>query len=702
VLVFAVCFLGLQQVSLVLPAQTADKAVAALSKFSDQPLRCSAQIAKEIVQLRVKNVPLNVVRLKLAGVLEAKWVEHDGELVLERLPADARELDARQLQVRADAMKARAKKRAAEVKPWTPALTSASVAKVKAAAEAYSAAGLREMEDVNAKLAAARMSTPSYRAVLRLLPILATREAAALTFGDEIILSTRPTPMEKPLPSEANLILSTFNSEQRAWLDELAQQDATKTPLAFDARYGNSLAHGNADRLVVKLRRVYYADILLVIPYFVDANGWILAFNAGSLTPGPGPSDIAITVKGTLKIDPEVVEYRELTSNFGYGVTKLPSGADAGSLLEKWRERLVDPKKFEPHSFYGGRVLDQIGEAQHLNVIACIPDQAFTWRFYPVRDQQIDATETLRKMIADWSVDCRISDGWLEMKPTFGFMCRAERLVRTPLGSLLHHIIETKQVPLDSLAEYAHKQTGSLCLNSIDSDLVGIVPNIGGSYSPRERADPYRRAPLRFWGALSPEQRRSLLGGGTFTLAFLGDSAQRRLEELVFGWSPQIKGVLDMDGLSPPNATYLLGNIYSEPAESCPSGLPGAATISCIGSKVPLVIQVPADKEARSWQPSEPEMLGSYQNNPQAYSTEAQEGITYRLGGARLLTFTLRVSPRASMKFEMGEQGEQWSEPVPFDQLPAEVQTAMKNGLARAMLEKKPGASSPPPQPRHF
>ncbi len=176
----------------------------------------SMVVAKAVVILDVHDQPLSQIMKRLADAIGGSW-KHEKDLY--RLVRDASE----QRQMEAAERAHRTEQIAAEI-ATSKEIRDASLTPEKAKDVVGQLAKLREKNPNYAfnpygDLRGPLNLAPARLALLRLISSMDAGDFAMLEQGDRIAFSNKPTPMEQPLPSGVDEILSKFAAEQNSWAD---------------------------------------------------------------------------------------------------------------------------------------------------------------------------------------------------------------------------------------------------------------------------------------------------------------------------------------------------------------------------------------------------------------------------------------------------------------------------------------------------
>lgn len=677
------------KITLDVPATTADKAVAKLAEAAGAKLLCATSLAGEVVVLRVHETPLAEVKKRLARVLDAVWTKRAKDEVLERTRDYARRADREQLQARAARFASAARARS-QVKSWNNADLNVLMTRLAEETNGYSLASWDKAPDFLSRLNSLNADVPMGRALSKLLGVMDWTEPASLANGESLALSSSPTRAQKSLPAEASGVLAAFNTEQRAFASDVERLRQPTLANPVDPRFGVTSQQPDASRFVLTVRRWVHGDALSLVLYAVTPEGWIIGRAATVLAPNDAArnqdvDDVSYNVPQAL------AETADLIKVVGYPNAQPRGSRTRARLLAAWSEQLTHPETFDPLRFVASPALELAAKALNRNLIACIPDQALMWRPDWAPGAKVSVRQLFKEVESVWTGKITIDSDYLEVSPLTPVMARRERLQRAPLGALLRTITREGNLGLDALADYANAQGGALCLYSLDADFLGMAGGRPGAFSAIERGSSELRPALRLWGALSKEERRLLRQDGSVRI--FGDTQQkRRASEMLYAAYALSQSRL-RNGQPAPRSDYPLGHISSEPTECCPDGLPADSTLLC-GPLSEVLLTPDGDSDAETTNAFTPEsliaLLGRWGDGPPSGS--------YRIGKADIFNLTLKVGPSATIQAKLGQQGPEWSSPVPYGDLPQQVRTRIEAALRSAAERRKIDVLPPPPR----
>ena len=200
------------------PPQSIEALLTKLSSTTGESLSVSNLLAREVVQVSVKDVPLDELLGKLSDVAGGTWVKTSSGRRLDLDTERARKQVQANLAARTLELKAEIDKLSKEVKsapPLDPAKFQQTIDQLRQNAQNGQAG--QNQPQFGQAFSAMRNQMPGSRAIILTLSEMKPEELAKVGPGQRVVFTTMPTPMQKPLPSTAVSIMKAFATDQAKW-----------------------------------------------------------------------------------------------------------------------------------------------------------------------------------------------------------------------------------------------------------------------------------------------------------------------------------------------------------------------------------------------------------------------------------------------------------------------------------------------------
>ncbi|HTQ09802.1 MAG TPA: hypothetical protein VMI31_07000, partial [Fimbriimonadaceae bacterium] len=569
------------KVSLTNPGAPAPEVVEQLGKAAHARLFAPKAFWSDILAVRVKDVPLRIVLAKIGDLTAADWEKTSEGYTLTRSTPKLRaeekaELDA-QTQVFQKAIDD-AKAKVAKLEKWNEDTAKSVALEIRGIRQptpnsngvfVIGQNAWQKMRDLNAR-------SPSGRALTRIEATLDAKELAQLPLDYRIVFSDQPTPMQRALPQAALAALQSIVDEQNVWSDVL-QTVLPEGPSSFPISGSTDAFHsapGKALFAITKTRQMgsVGANVELMIS---DRKGTVVIRDSD----GMGVSR-EMGASGAPK--PAATEPTLAQSPFEQAVTKLRS--DRNRFMQRQvppevADMLLHPERIEPLSLSAGDSLVKIADAENLDMVADIPDEAMFMGSFPSGWKK-----TAGSVLGMVGYICNIDrpDGWLIVSPRMPNTERAERVDRAVIGDYVRAVYAKGSATLDESAAYATHSTGPV-YQSIGSLIASLLCQTG--YADANT--------LRFYGDLDPDQRRMLATGRGLLFSRLNGAAQEAVEKMVFGPNSNLQFRQQPGRFNVDQANSFYNGISSEATEALPRGIPANSMITMTQSVDRIIIAPP-------------------------------------------------------------------------------------------------------------
>lgn len=638
--------------------------VEAFSQKTGEKLFCSPELGRQVLVVKFTGVTSTEAKAKIAEVADAEWVDRNGTLTLLRTPGKQRELDA--------------KYQAGLDKAMGEALDELD-ASVKKVPKFDIVTARKLLDDLNALdsktddpngyrdwRAAGRehMKGPGGRAIIKILTMLGTRELTTLPVG-RTVYATNPTRLQKPLPNGVDNVLRTWDSEQQVWDQALRAKPPSEPKDGFtstDPRF-TSYGDNRAQKVILAFKRYGpKANISCSITGY-DATGTPQFSSSVDLVPKwaiqSGNVRAALEAglaKGTYTLSPESQERVALSS--------LDYKEDIHPTAEQIKV-YSDPVARDPLSFEHSEILLAVANGAKVNMVASLSDLLIlpsTQGGDPKLPINLDGYLKYNELMGNIQVEK--SDKWILIKP---FSKEGEPTLpedRFVVKKLIQSGLQTGYFTIEALADYA--LTADVQWNPLSFYLARILlPR-----SERLLQDMDVKG-LRFFGSLSPIQRRELLAGNSIGMNTLSNTAKGKLIEFALdGDSRDGTGGLYVNGQN--TSMRLANHLNAEPTEFLARGTAGNLITSSIKSNDQMMIGTPQNGNYSAWTHfSSPE---NYRNSLRNQRGTFGKDDNFWVGQTVQFVISANLGPQIEAKMSLKEHRYDLRKaPLKFDQLPDEI-----------------------------
>lgn len=381
---------------------TVAKVVAEVAKSTDQKLTVDKDLAKEIVVVSVKDVPLEEFKKRLADCVSGKWVEKEGG----------------ELELKVDATVCTARRKAAQ-----EIYAKSIPGQIRSSLEMYSQEGI----------GAIRQDTPSTNELaLEIGKRISESHYRNVTPLGRIVFSTQPNRTQLQLPDVSDLVASHLDPQVASRVVEI----------------------------VFAIERPNFDSFTRFALYGLDGSGRpgrAMTFTFISLVSVQRATPPALT-GAQIKWSPLSLELGTLFRNWGYRTTN-----GLMSLSQPAREALSKPSEIDPMAYGFGEGILACAEEKGANVMACVPDDLVS-QVFAMGIPGTTTGEFWRQIRARDSLVAEQAGGWISIRPTDPVSAREQRGDRVALEKLIAKAKGTVWPSLDDLSEFAASNLNSRSL----------------------------------------------------------------------------------------------------------------------------------------------------------------------------------------------------------------------------------------------
>lgn len=634
-----------------------------LSKKTGLRLEASPQTNREILTIRVVDVPVKDLLARIAWAVGGSWKQEKAARRLVQTPSDVlaerkRERDV--LVARYRRLLATKRARLKKTPEFTRAVADRLLLQHAHLAKDPNVWGINWPLDDQA---------PVGRALDRLLVQFSPEELADLSEGIKVVYATKPTPSQRRFRFRTAPIVSQFVKEQAVWLDRLARVTGMDPKVEVIQFQLNSHFRPNGQEK--KVKRV----LLSIIPNgfengisfglsFLDKTGDSVAKLpwSDSLEGGRDSRFLANDVK--VQILPEYGEFYRTTR-----ASRVPP-----TVPSTMRERFLHPEIYEPLGYLTGSSLINLAKAKRSNLVASVGESS--WEAFD-RDAKnpVSSSSILRKL-ADWN-EIQDDHGWITLRPCQAMSNQEARVDRTALGGYLRRFASPEPLSITERIQWnariGNPQTGLTLQLSQYLDSVGIIfPD-----------------PIPLLGSLTPTQQRQARQGG-LSFGALSPSQIEAIKRILYG--PIINLTFDpvlarKAGIMP---EFIFDRVLWEPTEAIPNGITpsGKLTITDVrNDAVFLDPKLPGNEYHTAKEGHTAKQLAQMkvqEAQPFMKDFPKENRSRMRLGSKRILTMTLKFTPLVSVLLPIEEINFTSKDYVPYSSLPASFLRAVD----KAVVEK--------------
>jgi len=575
-----------QNVSVSLPPQPLVRLIPALAKQTGVDLQVARSVENDVAMIKVKEVPLNLVMRKIAGVTNRVWKQEGDRYTLTSSIEADRAAEKRVLARRA-AMIGKAVAKLAQDpayrKPWSQDEATWLANKTESFLNPIENRldGKRiDFEDIRGR-------SPVDRALAALLISMDPAELAGVWNGKRVY-ATRPTAMQRPLPIQAQTIFERLLREHSMFVDASnefkARQGPSTATFSMTGISRGEFMGGNPKlglgKAIVRIEGSELGRDLAVNLTLTDTAGAPLLkgimllsvdFVEPTTYPAKGPESVVPTdpfikeINGADKSQAPRGSRMSLSVMDGEQTIPLevpyPISRRNSDISPPLKQLLLAPNVVDPLSFSAGKILDAAAEARGENVVACFDDGVFSNTI-----QELAGGITPTQYLSSWGLqqyqEVEISDGWLTIRPNDPAGAQRRQVNRNALAKLTRSIDRNKLLLLDDLCAFSLTQETAMKEDGLDWDYIRLL-NLGAANA----YDPNKWNVYQLFGSLTDPQKQALGNGAGVMVQNLTPSGRKALGQYIFDTQvePHLSGGEPMT---------------SEWTQLLPNGLPSGAMVT--------------------------------------------------------------------------------------------------------------------------
>jgi hypothetical protein len=558
-----------KRVSLTMKAADAVKVVKKLEELIGQTLFVDGAVRREILLLRVDNVPVAELLKRIAKVAGAEWVRREDGLHLVRSDALARQQQREEIARKAELIRKQlAEARKAIGDDVTPAAAEAWAKRM------IQMADQRDLQNglVDSSLAQEKMAmgAPAGRLLLDILAGFPAEEIASVPINIPRTYATTPTKVQSRLPATALAAIQKFGGHYKTWTDAIEMvrgerhQGDIFSPGSIYQLYGQSF-EGQLGKVLLVIRRDPRVGMIHATVKIANSEGKFLGSHTLRLLRERSVMPVSVFA-GAASIG-EDIEFSEEAKQILKEMDAAVKRVAAPSRSRRFVEKMLRPEELDPLSFVVSDVILGMGKAKKLSVVACLPDSAYDDIQYAALASVLNTDSAYRAIAQNQHCTVLEIDGWLEITPYWPVEARIIRLDRLELGKLLRVSHANGYFALDDLGAFtqstpldAFSRIAALSLSCAVPEDSGAIIN---TWFPL----------IRMYGGLEKADRQSLELGGKLYFSRMTPSQRREAEKAVYGYTLNLFTTSGAE-LSP---AY---DLAAEPTEYLPDGIVGPGYLS--------------------------------------------------------------------------------------------------------------------------
>lgn len=683
-----------------------------LSAATGWKVRAAPAMATEFVVVKVKDVPRQELKARLAKVTQGQWSNEEGFEVLApdagaraRGKAESLAANRAKLQKSLD-QRLKMEKEMDDWKHDGDGGGGGTFAQFGGMGQQYFESGTR--------------------AVTAFLKGTDLNVLAAIEAGQRVVFSTAPTRTQRPLPATVMPFLARIVKEHNdaVEMERRAREEGANATDEWETRMKEMLrAMGvdpDEDRAVpitappakalvsvsrggrmgmfsgmsmgLRVELVIYdangkrltghSDTLYEMSQVVDDQEHEYDPETGEIIEKPAPPEDPNNPK--LAFSPTSVHYARFTKAFylvderAYSEEEAKPKEEVPADLKAVFQR---PDLADPLSYGDTDMLFFLADKKGVQLVANIPDSM--WMSASQQNRLADIPKLLERM----GMTVEQTDGWVTVFPSDADQVRRGRFSRGSIVRLAQQSETKKVVSLDDLAAF-------VAANS-DEGLDGMGERLLSTFVPGALSLNLVTSMdwnvLRLYGSMSPAARTTLQSQGSVPLAALGGNSRQILSKMLFGASPR----LEVDSGTPKDDSNPMMLFYgammqmdrpgkdyrTEPTEIMPGGLiDGVLELKLDDTILAVPSKWNSDIGLGSFGPLELALFTHFMTDPKLaeIAGEMPEMPDMLPGTRRVLKFTFRVAPDVVRRFELNDDRlDAAGKPFKMSELPAHFKAAM-------------------------
>ncbi|MCW5936668.1 MAG: hypothetical protein KIT11_05110 [Fimbriimonadaceae bacterium] len=646
----------------------AGEVVKALAENTGETLLTEGPIAFEPLLVRLKDVPKDEALERVAKVLDGVWRTEGGKKILARRPG----YEAEQENVRIEAIAAQIRKKITESDIAQELTREGAEKAVKAAIAAQE---LPEETRWSAVMAADARSARK-RLIMRIVKSVGVERLAKLRSGEQLVLSSHPTPRQEALPKDFQAAVQSYLNERAMLRDALGQSTFSN---AVGGYYSEILQEDDAGvtptYFLFKFSRNAMGGFL-DLKYTLSSDDWSTQSNEMFGIEAPG-SDQATTIK--LPDVKAELQLSERAQNIVTAMKQAMSQRGRSSKPEEptdYQKALLgyfkEMDKDDPFAWIPSETLLAAAEAVDVNLVARLDDAMILMSNYMLADQK-DAIAGTRALLSFSKPSFEQSDDWWVISPPKANPYNFFVVPRVAVAKFARKY-EKEGANVDTLADFA-QASGSKEAFNFGCQVLGLaLPGLSGfDWSGYDA--------LSIYGALDANSRAAAKRGEfRFKYGTVKNALTKRVDEWIQDSTVNpVSGDHSEVDFKFQQAVQRTGG---EPTSLFPYGIPSNSEITVslkLGDKQYMELEY--EGGYRQTMAADKETIASY-----LWSSEGNEYIrTLRFfrGEQTLLTVLLSTPEKlgSSAVFELKPPMPE-STPTGLDGLDAETRRAVEEKVA--------------------
>lgn len=501
------------KVTLDAPFQTLDAVVRTVAERTGRRLAVVPSLARDMVRVRVKEVPLSVFLPRLAECAHAEWAQEGDRLRLLRGPGLERVLDEQRHAYFAKGLRHSLAKWIAEdfSTPYDPKRGAQAL---RSQIEDWAARAAKDPLQMGipfrerSKRHALYEALPATQAVVRLAQKLDLDRIAAMPDRSGFVLSTAPRGDQRPFPPAMQMEIEKFRRDLSIYSEALdgwpGQDTVVPSDTASRVNFHVAVNHRTASYLDAEIRfRAFDAQDREV------ASGSLTLSSADLETPDPQPGE----KDARLALSPRS---QALAASYAFSDDEEREAPLSAEICEILRHS----DRYPYFAFAWSEILPALAKDPAVNVVANLIDEVehASWPGGTVDLRQA------RKLLLDRHETIR-EPGWFVVRPRYPGPAGAFRFDRVSTASHIRAIIDALPIPLEELAANPPTEGATTLIGR--HPLTKRASFFGSAAKMALQSNPNA---LHFLHAINPTLRNRLLQtGGEIGWTEFGPDLQREV-----------------------------------------------------------------------------------------------------------------------------------------------------------------------------
>jgi|GEM_PF-4918574 len=610
-------------------------------------LYVSPELSNRVLVVRFDDIAPELALEKIASAVDGEWVQRAANTVLTITPGKQRELDERWYSGRIKGMENAIAKLSKPLQD-KPAFDAAEAKKLEEDLARLDAKpgdddapfiDFRERQAIFAH-------GPAGRAIARLLKTFTPAELAHLPFSSVITYATHPTRLQRELSQETEAILAKLRQENDVWQKALtaapARPEEKNGWMSGDPRHAE-LPDTKIAKTILRFDTYGPISTINVTLTCYDATGEPIFTSVLPIDPGFYSPANVVKIDNAVTKDPDFEpseESRQWATLIDYNYTK-DERCDAN-----WEKIVADPVSRDPLSFVPSEYLLAYAQRAKKNMVASLTDELLLLPPGTEQGAKVNLVGYLKYIQTRALFAISEDDKWIEIKPDGASGPPKFPSDREALRKLLTDAVSRGYMSVDALGDYA--QVADEGWNGAAFYSIRILlPR-----AERVLQEANMRA-YRFYGRLSPAQRRAAMAGNPIPSESLSQSARQALIEMAL--HPAM--VSDAEGIfmeGEPMAFRLMRPLRTEPTEIFANGFPNSPLVAKPSTTEQLLIGTPQRGNYTAWTHiMPPDAYGnSLRENPKSFS----ENDDVWVGATFSLACQIGLTANLDLRFKLTEQ----------------------------------------------